>query len=142
LEARLAKGEISSNRLELISPGPWADYIKTYQRVDISLDPFPHGGGITTCDSLWMGVPIITLSGHTAVGRGGRSILINIGLADLVAHSPAEYLALATNWKKWIQLRPTLRQRMFASPLMNARQFARDVEAAFRNMRRNWCKNK
>ena len=66
--------------------------------MDVALDPFPYGGGITSCDALWMGVPVVTLSGETAVGRGGRSILSNIGLPELIAETPEEYLAKAVAW--------------------------------------------
>ena len=67
-----------------------------YQRIDIALDPFPYTGGITTCDALWMGVPVVSLSGRTAVGRGGRSILSNIGLPDLIAYTREEYVRVVT----------------------------------------------
>jgi len=89
-----------------------------------------------------MGVPIINLSGGTSVGRGGRSILNNIGLPELVASSPDDYVklavALAADRPRLSDLRSTLRQRMQASPLTDARQFARDVEAAYRQMWQQW----
>ena len=74
-----------ADRVEFVGRQPWPQYIRTYHRIDIGLDPFPYNGGITTCDTLWMGVPVVTLSGRTAVGRAGRSILCNVGLADLIA---------------------------------------------------------
>jgi predicted O-linked N-acetylglucosamine transferase (SPINDLY family) len=89
-----------------------------------------------------MGVPVVTLSGNTAVGRGGRSILNNIGLPELVAFCPDDYVkiasALAVDRHRLADLRSTVRQRMQSSPLMDARQFARDVEAAYREMWRRW----
>ncbi len=77
---RFAHHELSSDRVEFVGRQPWEQYLQSYQEIDLALDPFPFGGGITTCDALWMGVPVVTLSGRTAVGRGGRSILSNIGL--------------------------------------------------------------
>jgi predicted O-linked N-acetylglucosamine transferase (SPINDLY family) len=109
-----------------------------YHNIDIALDPFPYGGASTTCDALWMGAPVITLSGRTAAGRGGRSILSTIGLPELVASSPDDYLRIAGEYQRWIPLRRTMRERMMASPLMDAQHFARDIEAAYRTMWQAW----
>ena len=115
---------ITPERVEFIDRQTWDPYIRTFHRIDIGLDTFPYNGGITSCDTLWMGVPVITLSGQTPVGRGGRSILSNIGLADLVAYSAEEYLNLATklaaDLPRLNELRKTLRHRMQKSPLMDA----------------------
>jgi len=67
--------------------GAVRDALRQYDRIDIALDPFPYPGGTTTCDALWMGVPVITLAGQTAVSRGGKSILTNLGLTDMIATS-------------------------------------------------------
>ena len=72
----------SVDRIEFVDKMPAADYFRTYERIDIGLDPFPYGGGTTTCDALWMGVPVVSLAGKTGVGRGGVSILSNIGSTD------------------------------------------------------------
>jgi predicted O-linked N-acetylglucosamine transferase (SPINDLY family) len=136
---KFAAAGLDPDRLELIGRKSRADYFQTYHRIDVALDPFPFGGGITTCDALWMGVPVISLSGNTAVGRGGRSILSNIGLPELVAYSPDEYVHLASQARRWTELRPGLRDRMKASPLMDAQVFARNIEAVYRSMWRNWC---
>ncbi|MGA2441512.1 MAG: tetratricopeptide repeat protein, partial [Tepidisphaeraceae bacterium] len=77
MRERFAGKGISPDRLEFPSRQAWPEYIQTYGRIDIALDPFPWGGGITTCDALWMGVPVVSLVGRTAVGRGGASILSN-----------------------------------------------------------------
>ena len=71
---------------------PLPEYYAQYEQIDIALDPFPYAGGTTTCDALWMGVPVVTLAGKTAVGRGGLSILSNIGLPELVGHTEDEYV--------------------------------------------------
>ena len=90
-----------------------------------------------------MGVPVITLSGRTAMGRGGRSILSNIGLPELVAETPEEYVAkavaLANDLPRLSELRSTLRERMERSPLRDAKRHARDVEAAYRQIWSKWC---
>jgi predicted O-linked N-acetylglucosamine transferase (SPINDLY family) len=124
---------------------PTAQYLKTYDEIDIALDPFPLGGGTTTCDALWMGVPVVTLAGKTAVGRGGLSILSNVGLSDLVAPDVDAYVQIAVNLARdvprLLALRAGLREQMRGSVLMNAPRFARDVEAAYRRMWRRWCAN-
>ncbi len=118
-------------------------YFHHYRRIDIALDTFPYGGGTTTCDALWMGVPVVSLAGKTAVGRGGLSILSNIGLPELAAGTEDEYVRLASELAADLprlgNLRSTLRQRMKQSPLMDAPRFTRNVEAAYRQMWRKWC---
>ena len=90
-----------------------------------------------------MGVPVVTLAGMTHVARVGASLLTSVGLADLIASSPENYISIATalarNHSRLQELRGALRQRMLASPLMDGRQFARDVEAAYRDVWRRWC---
>jgi predicted O-linked N-acetylglucosamine transferase (SPINDLY family) len=134
---------INRDRLRFAGWQPWTDYLATYSQIDIALDPLPHGGGITTCDALWMGVPVVSLSGQTAAGRGGRSILCNLGLPELVAFTSEQYLQIAVDLARDVErldhLRRGIRARMLASPLMDAPQFARDVEAAYRQMWRRWC---
>jgi predicted O-linked N-acetylglucosamine transferase (SPINDLY family) len=129
---------IAPSRIEFAGFVAVADYFALYRRIDIALDTFPYGGGTTTCDGLWMGVPIITLAGKTAVGRGGESILSNLKMRELIAATEADYVGLASDLAgditRLLDLRDTLRSRMENSPLTNAPRFARDVEAAFRQM--------
>ena len=119
---RFAAGGVSPDRLEFLAKQPWSQYVQTYGRINVALDPFPYGGGITTCDALWMGVPVVSLIGQTAVGRAGKSILSNIGLPELAARRPRQYVqtavTLAESPGRLAELRGTLRQRMLASPLM------------------------
>jgi len=133
----------AADRVEFVGKQPFWQYLLTYHRMDIALDPFPYGGGITTCDGLWMGVPAITLSGRTAVGRGGRSILSNIGLPQWAGYSQDEYLRLAVDLASDLDrlndLRLNMRERMLTSTMMDAKRFARDVEAAYRGMWKTWC---
>ena len=114
-----------------------------HNRIDIALDPFPYAGGTTTCDALWMGVAVVTLAGQTAVGRGGVSILNNVGLPELITHSQDEYFNLATTlpWDadRLAAMRASLRERVRTSPLMDKARFTREMEAAYRGMWRSWC---
>jgi protein O-GlcNAc transferase len=141
--AHFTRRGIGQGRIEFAPRVPWPQFAETFRRIDIALDPFPFGGGVTTCDTLWMGVPVVTLSGATAVGRGGRSILSNIGLPELIANSPAQYVQiaadLAANPARLTELRQTMRDRMKSSPLMNAAQFVREIESAYRQMWQQWC---
>jgi predicted O-linked N-acetylglucosamine transferase (SPINDLY family) len=139
----MADRGIAEDRLEIVGRVSFDEYFKTYHRIDIALDPFPYAGGATTCDALWMGVPVVTLAGRTAVGRAGVSILFHAGLAELIANATDEYVRIAANLAadrpRLAELRATLRQRMQASPLMDAARFARNIEAAYRAMWRTWC---
>ena len=133
---------IDPRRIEFVGFMPVANYFQEYQRIDVALDPFPYGGGTTTCDALWMGVPLISRQGRTAVSRAGFSILSNIGLPELVGNSPEQYVQIAADLAgdlpRLAHLRATLRQRMERSPLMDARQFTHDLENAYRTMWRQW----
>jgi predicted O-linked N-acetylglucosamine transferase (SPINDLY family) len=134
---------IAAERVEFVPQLPTAEYLRLYGRLDIALDPFPYAGGTTTCDALWMGVPVVSLAGRTAVGRGGVSILSNVGLPELVAADPEEYVAIAAGLAQDLgrlsELRQGLRGRVQASPLMDGAGFARAVEGAHRRMWRAWC---
>ena len=138
-----AQRNISPDRVMFVKKAPRAEYLSTYERIDLALDPFPYGGGTTTCDALWMGVPVVSLAGQSALGRGGVSILSNVGLPELVAGDPQRYVrcaaALAQDLSRLGELRATLRDRMQASALMDAPRFARNVEAAYREMWKRWC---
>ena len=139
----IAREGIEPGRFQFVGPVPTPQYFQRYQQIDIALDPFPFGGGTTTCDALWMGVPVVSLAGQTAVSRAGLSILSNVGLSELVASTTAQYIeiatALASEPSRLASLRSSLRERMKSSSLMDAPQFARDVEAAFRQMWRQFC---
>jgi protein O-GlcNAc transferase len=134
---------VAPDRIEFAAHQERFEYLKLYNRIDCGLDTFPCNGHTTSLDALWMGVPVVSLSGKTAVGRAGRSILTNIGLPELIAETPEQYVQMAVKLAgelpRLAELRSTLRQRMRASPLMDAGRFARNVEAAYRNMWRKWC---
>ena len=140
---RMDREGVTSKRIQFVGFMPTEKYFAYYHRIDIALDTFPYGGGTTTCDALWMGVPLVSLAGKTAVSRGGLSILSNVGLPELVARSEERYVQiaveLAADLGRLSALRSTLRQRMQQSPLMDAPRFARNVETAYRTMWRSWC---
>jgi predicted O-linked N-acetylglucosamine transferase (SPINDLY family) len=135
---------IQEDRLQIRGHEPdMRSHLELYNQLDIALDTFPYHGTTTTCEALWMGVPVITLAGQTHVSRVGVSLLSNVGLPELIAQSAEEYVSIAIgmagNLPRLAELRQTLRSRMQASPLMDAPRFARNVEAAYREMWRNWC---
>jgi protein O-GlcNAc transferase len=140
-----ARRNVSPERLSFVSRAPLADYLGNYAKIDVALDPFPYGGGATTCDALWMGVPVVSLAGQTAVGRAGLSILSNVRLSELVVCDLEQYLqiaaTLAADLPRLSALRKTLRGRMQASPLTDAPRFARNIESAYRVMWQRWCNN-
>jgi predicted O-linked N-acetylglucosamine transferase (SPINDLY family) len=137
---------IVPERVELVPRGGSIQkYFEQYHRIDICLDPTPFSGHTTSFDTLWMGVPLVTLAGHTVVGRSGVSILSNLGLTELIARTPAEYVSIAVklagNLPKLAEMRAGMRQKMLASSLMDAARYARDTEAAYRSVWRAWCQS-
>jgi predicted O-linked N-acetylglucosamine transferase (SPINDLY family) len=130
-------------RVEFVARRGRNDYLRQYDRIDICLDTLPYNGITTTCDALWMGVPVVSHIGRTSAGRAGHGMLSMVGLEDLVARTPQEFVqiasALAADSARLRELRSTLRARMQGSPLMDAPRFARNVEAAYRQMWRIYC---
>ncbi|MEW6314712.1 MAG: tetratricopeptide repeat protein [Pseudomonadota bacterium] len=122
---------------------PHQELLNRYRHIDIALDTFPYNGVTTTCEALWMGVPVVTLAGDTFIGRNGVSILNNVGLPELVAETPQQYLDIALGLirdpARLASLRQGMRQRFADSPLGNPEQFARNLEQAFRTMWQEWC---
>jgi predicted O-linked N-acetylglucosamine transferase (SPINDLY family) len=134
---------ISPDRITFVARQPRLSYLELYNQIDIGLDTFPYNGHTTSLDSFWMGVPVVTLVGNTVVGRAGLCQLHNLGLPELVAHTPEQFVdicvRLANDFERLGQLRATLRERMEKSPLMDAPRFARSIEAAYRSMWHEWC---
>lgn len=135
---------IGAQRLQFEDWGDMTEYLARFGEVDIALDTVPFNGGTTTFHALWMGVPIVTLAGRSALGRIGASILGNLGLPELVAHTPEEFAAicvrLAQDAGALASLRGELRQRMASSPLTDARRFSANLEALYRKMWETWCR--
>jgi protein O-GlcNAc transferase len=140
-----AAGGVAAERIDFVGTLMLQEYFALYHRVDVGLDPFPYGGGTTTLDALWMGVPVVSQAGNTAVSRAGRSILSNAGLPELVAPTPEEYVSIATGLAadvaRLAELRAGMRPRLQCSPLTDAARFARHIEAAYRKMWHRWCES-
>lgn len=125
---------IAAERLELLPKLTLDSYFNAFHDVDVALDPFPYNGGTTTCDALWMGVPVVTLAGNHSVARGGVSLLSNLGLTDWIAASPTDYrqrigrlLADRPSLNAW---RNQLREQFRKSPLYDAAGFSQAFAAA------------
>jgi len=141
-----AEDGIPSERLEFAGASTTTQYLQEYSRIDIALDPFPYNGGSTTLDSLWMGVPLVTLTGRMPVQRMGASVLTAVGLPELIAQTPEQYVKAALYLSglipKMPNLRRDVRKMMLSSPLMDEIGIVRDVENAYREMWRNWCRTR
>ena len=134
---------VPSNRYEYVLGGSNYQTLQCYNQVDITLDCLPYNGGTTTCESLWMGVPVVTLYGDRFVSRVGSSILTFSGLGGLVATTPAEYVeraaALAANREDLCRLRCELRGHLPQTPVFNPKIFVQGLEDAYRRAFNEWC---
>lgn len=138
LTERFSHAGVSPDRLELVYRMPERDYLEAYQPIDIALDPFPFNGRATTCDALWMGVPVLSVAGVDSRSRQGQSILTNLGLPDFLAATPAKVVELAATWAEQREaladLRSSLRQMVSTSPLTDAAAYVRHLEAAYQTV--------
>ena len=120
------------------------DHLRLYERMDIALDTFPYHGTTTTCEALWMGVPVLSLCGEGHVSRVGASLLNRVGLGNWIVASEEAYVEHAARFAADLlsltRLREELRARMRGSALCDAAEFTRDLEAAFRAMWQTWCR--
>ncbi|MGA3067752.1 MAG: tetratricopeptide repeat protein [Tepidisphaeraceae bacterium] len=135
--------EVDPQRVEIISFQPRERYLQTYHRIDLGLDTTPYNGHTTSLDSLWMGVPVITLVGKTVVGRAGWSQLSNLDLRELAAFNEADFVRiavdLAADLPRLADLRAGLRPRMEKSPLMDQPLFVKGLEEIYRKIWRDFC---
>jgi protein O-GlcNAc transferase len=141
-ETHLSQLGLPIERLILMARRPENQYV-LYNQIDIALDPIPCNGGTTSLDTLWMGVPFVALAGRHFTSRMGVTILANAGLQELIVSNEDEYVelaaALATDIPRLSALRDGLRERVQASPLMDALRFTQQLEQSYRSMWAAWC---
>jgi predicted O-linked N-acetylglucosamine transferase (SPINDLY family) len=141
-----AAAGVDGARITVLPRVPFAEYMRQFDAVDLAFDSLPYGGGTTTFDALWMGVPVLALTGERSVQRSAASILGALGLDDWVAATAEAYvrraLEHAADGARLAELRRTLRARLRASPLMDEAGFARRMEEAYRTMWRAWCERR
>jgi len=134
---------IAAARIHFRGGAPRSEHVAAHAEVDLALDPFPHGSGVTALDGLWMGVPMVTLCGERIPSRLGASFLTTLGLAEFITATPEEYVTRAvehaTDLERLARVRATLRARMQGSPLVDHRAYCRAVEEAYRVMWARWC---
>jgi predicted O-linked N-acetylglucosamine transferase (SPINDLY family) len=138
------KENVSEDRIEFMSFVPsYQTHLDLYNRIDIALDTFPYNGTTTTCEALWMGVPVVTLAGNSHVSRVGVSLLSNAGIPELIAKDIDEYVSiasgLANDTERLIMLRHNLRQMISRSPLCNAKKFTNNLEHIYRTIWEDRC---
>jgi predicted O-linked N-acetylglucosamine transferase (SPINDLY family) len=144
LQARLAAAGIDVSRVR-IDPKlkDYDAHLRSYDEIDVALDPFPYNGGTTTVEALYMGVPVLVRAGDRYVAHMGEGILQSAGLPEWIARDAGAYAAtgkrLTSDIAELAAIRAGLRDRVLASPLFDAPRFARNLEAAIRQMWRTWC---
>lgn len=146
VRSRFGAQGIAPERIELLD---WAEgraeHLAAYGAIDIALDTHPYNGTTTTCEALWMGVPVVALAGEAHMSRVGATLLAAAGLADLVTENADDYVsiavALARDATRRRTLRGALRQRLASSPLLDHATFTRGLERAMRRAWRQWCES-
>lgn len=132
---------IPPERVEFLGWSPPDDVLACYPRLDLALDTFPYNGGLTTCEALWMGVPVVTCPGETFAGRHGLAHLTAAGLTETIARTFDEYVdiaaTLASDLPRLAALRAGLREKVAASPLCDGKRFAGHFAALMRNVWRD-----
>jgi predicted O-linked N-acetylglucosamine transferase (SPINDLY family) len=140
---RFAAEGIDSSRIELAPRLAQHDYYAAFRSVDVCLDPTPYSGATTTCDALWMGVPVVTMTAATPISRSAASILTGAGLQAWIADTAEDYVRIAVELagrgRADAARRLRLRERFSESPVMNERVYTRDVEKAYRAMWTRGC---
>lgn len=146
ITATMAGFGITAERLIIEGPSNHAELLKAYNKVDIALDPWPYSGGLTTCEAMFMGVPVVTYPGPTFAGRHSATHLTNVGLGQLVANSWEEYCDLVVNLandpENLANIRKHLRNALLESPLCDAKGFARHFSNAMRAIWQRYCEGK
>jgi len=136
LNDRFTKAGVLRDRVQLVNRLPRDKYFEQYCEIDLALDPLPYNGGVTTCDALWMGVPVLAVAGTSYVSRQGVMQLVTVGLTDFIAGSPQELIDVAKAWTdrrpELADIRAGLRDRLAASPLCDGPRYVRHLETAVR----------
>jgi len=144
--SRFSVRGIAPERIDLRDFQSFQDYLGMHAEADVMLDTFPYAGGTTTCHALWMGVPVVSLVGDSVPSRSGASLLRTIGLEELVADTPQQYIDTACNLGsdpgRLSALRLGMRKRMTESALTDVVRFTRNLEDAYRSMWRRWCQDR
>ena len=145
LRGQFARHGVAAGRIDLLPSGNnVGSHLAKYREIDIGLDVFPYNGTFTTCEALWMGVPVMTLSGRARVSRAGASILRSAGLSAYVAGTPEQYVQIALKLAADIDgrraLRAGMRERLRTSPLLDAARFTRGLETAYRAAWAEWLR--
>jgi predicted O-linked N-acetylglucosamine transferase (SPINDLY family) len=129
---------VSPERLDLRPESLHFFMMSEYCDIDIALDPFPYSGGLTSCEALWMGVPIVTLPGELPVSRQTESFLQALDLSAFVARSEEDYIKIASGWAAKVELladiRANLREKMSRSSICDGKQFSRDFGEVLKKM--------
>jgi predicted O-linked N-acetylglucosamine transferase (SPINDLY family) len=135
---------VGLDRVMILGASPWYQHLQMYQHVDIALDAFPYGGGVTTLDALWMGVPVVGFRCDFIGGRNSASMLTAAGLKDWVTESPQECIRIAQersrNLAGLTNLRQSLRDQLRLSRLANPDIYVRRVEEILRDLWQEWCR--
>ncbi len=122
-EHLIEKLGVEAGRIEFVERRPRVEYLKLYRRIDLCLDTFPYNGHTTSLDALWMGVPVVSLCGRTAVARAGFSQMSNLGMLEFVAGTAEGYVEITREWAgdfgRLARVRESLREKMRRSPLMD-----------------------
>lgn len=139
-----SRHDVDLARIAIHDRLPYDKFWDLHHEIDIALDTYPCNGGTTTCETVWLGVPVVTYAGNRFGGnRLGSSMLASMGLHELVAVTQADYLAiaraLAADLPRLASLRRDLRTRMQVSPLTDRNGFMRNLERAYREIWRAWC---
>ncbi|MHC8383805.1 O-linked N-acetylglucosamine transferase, SPINDLY family protein [Pseudomonas sp. LB3P14] len=146
VHAVMAAQGIAPERVLVEGPVGHKSLLETYNRIDIALDPWPYSGGLTTCEALLMGVPVVTLPGPTFAGRHSATHLVNAGLPELVVNSWDEYrqrvIGLAGDLNSLSSIRSHLREVLMRSPVCDSRRFASHFSTAMRAIWQRYCEGK
>ena len=145
VEDLFRRNGINSEQLILLGRTNRREHMATYNAIDIALDPFPYGGGITTLEALWMGVQVISEAGNRWVSRVGSSILSVVGLPDMVARSRSEYVDKAVNLagdpESLASLRRNNRILLKSSPICDISRFTKALEDRYQEKWQIWCRS-